>query len=129
SSYVVNSYGDLEGIMNGKIDLFFQHEGLFYIVDWKSNFLGDSLESYSKKDLEITMADNNYNLQYLIYTVAVKKYLESRLPNFNYEDHFGGVVYVFIRGVRQDTGNGIFVTKPELSKIEELEKLLSYSYK
>ena len=125
SKFEVNSYGELEGLMNGKIDLFFEHKGVYYILDWKSNFLGDSIEDYTKENLDKAMTDNNYHLQYLIYTVAIKKYLEGRMPDFNYEKDFGGVIYVFIRGVRKDKQHGIFVVKPELSKIEKIERLLS----
>lgn len=127
--FSVNSYGELEGIMNGKMDLFFEHDGLFYILDWKSNFLGDSLDFYSREVLNEVMFENNYHLQYLIYTIAAKKYLEQRLPNFDYEKHFGGVIYLFVRGLRKDSNSGIFVCKPELNRINELENVLSYSHK
>lgn len=125
SPFLVNYFGEVEGIMNGKIDLFFEHNGMFYILDWKSNFLGDSIENYSEENLKAAMTDNNYHLQYLIYSVAAKKFLEIRVPDFNYERDFGGVIYVFIRGVRRNNKHGIFVSKPELSKIEKLEMLLT----
>lgn len=127
--FSVNSYGELEGIMNGKMDLFFEYNGLFYILDWKSNFLGDSLDFYSKESLNAVMWENNYHLQYLIYTIAAKKYLEQRLLDFDYDKHFGGVIYLFVRGLRKGSNSGIFVRKPELDRIEELENVLSYSHK
>lgn len=114
----------LEGIMNGKIDLFFEHRGRFYILDWKSNYLGYHLEHYNKEALLQAMNENNYHLQYLIYTVAVKKYLESRMPDFNYEKHFGGVIYLFLRGVREGSDSGIFTARPSLKKIEALAQML-----
>jgi len=117
--------GELEGMMNGKIDLFFEYKEKFYLLDWKSNFLGATIEAYSKNKLNVAMNENNYHLQYLIYTLAMKKYLESRLPDFDYERDFGGVIYVFIRGVRIDTDSGIFVNKPSLKIIEKLEEMLS----
>ncbi|MEJ7683541.1 MAG: hypothetical protein WKG06_37930 [Segetibacter sp.] len=61
-----------EGIMNGKMDMFFEHSGKYYILDWKSNFLGDSLDYYKKEVLTGAMSENNYHLQYLLYTVASK---------------------------------------------------------
>jgi exodeoxyribonuclease V beta subunit len=115
----------LEGIMNGKVDLFFQHEDKYYILDWKSNYLGDELHCYSNALLYNVMTENNYHLQYLIYTVAIKKYLETRLPSFDYEKQFGGVIYLFIRGVRENTNNGIFFTKPSLGLIQKIESMLS----
>ncbi|MFB6456425.1 exodeoxyribonuclease V subunit beta [Chitinophaga sp. Hz27] len=116
---------ELEGIMNGKIDLFFEHNGRYYVLDWKSNYLGDQLDDYQRSSLEAEMNSNNYHLQYLIYTVAVKKYLETRLPSFNYDQHFGGIFYLFIRGIRNYADNGIYYTKPPLEKIKQLEKLIS----
>src|SRR5690606_30527499 len=123
--FEVSSFGSLEGIMNGKIDLFFEYEGRYYIADWKSNFLGDSLEDYSSANLNNAMTDNNYNLQYLLYTVAVKKYLESRVPSFSYERDFGGVIYLFVRGIRKNSSHGIFVARPAAEKIEALSNVLS----
>lgn len=115
----------LEGIMNGKIDLFFEQEGRYYILDWKSNYLGGKPEDYSPEALAKAMNDNNYHLQYLIYTLAVKKYLESRLGSFDYDTQFGGIVYVFVRGVRAGTPYGIFTTKPSEERINALENILS----
>lgn len=116
---------ELEGIMNGKIDLFFEHENKYYVLDWKSNYLGDQLSDYQRDALEAEMNLNNYHLQYLIYTVAVKKYLESRLPAFDYERQFGGIFYLFIRGVRSGADNGIYYTKPPLRKIRQLEEIIA----
>lgn len=121
----MKSLGELEGIMNGIIDLFFEHEGKYFILDWKSNFLGDTLDDYSAAGVANAMNENNYHLQYMIYTVAVKKYLESRLPGFDYERDFGGVIYLFLRGVRKDSSSGVYWTKPSIEKIESLEGMLN----
>ena len=120
----VNFGDELEGIMNGKIDLFFECKEKYFVLDWKSNFLGASLDAYSKEKLNDAMSENNYHLQYLIYTLAAKKYLESRLPGFDYERDFGGVIYVFLRGVRTQADSGIFVSKPSIKTIEKLEEIL-----
>jgi exodeoxyribonuclease V beta subunit len=72
---------NLEGVMNGKIDLFFEHEEKYYLLDWKSNYLGDTPESYNNQALSQAMNQSNYHLQYLIYTLAAQKYLTNRLPN------------------------------------------------
>ncbi|TWF44871.1 DNA helicase/exodeoxyribonuclease V beta subunit [Chitinophaga polysaccharea] len=116
---------ELEGIMNGKIDLFFEHGGKYYILDWKSNYLGNSITDYDATGLAAAMNENNYHLQYFIYTVAVKKYLESRLPYFDYHSQFGGIIYCFVRGVRNNAGYGFYTTKPALDKIQRLERLLT----
>ncbi len=93
----------LEGIINGKIDLFFECRGKYYILDWKSNYLGDSLDAYSAEALAFAMNESNYHLQYLLYTLAAKKYLQSRVKNFDYNEHFGGVIYLFVRGIRSNS--------------------------
>ncbi|HVI46719.1 MAG TPA: UvrD-helicase domain-containing protein [Chitinophaga sp.] len=116
---------ELEGMMNGKIDLFFEHANRYYILDWKSNYLGSNQEDYSQTALAQAMNESNYHLQYLIYTVAVKKYLENRIPGFDYHTQFGGVIYCFVRGIRNNSNSGIFTTKPSFEKIQVLEKLLT----
>jgi exodeoxyribonuclease V beta subunit len=120
----VKGFGELEGVMNGKIDLFFEHNSRYYILDWKSNYLGDTLEDYSPTALATAMNDHNYHLQYLIYTLAVKKYLQTRFPHFDYERHFGGVIYMFVRGVRKGVTSGVYFMKPSVEKIEMLEEIL-----
>jgi exodeoxyribonuclease V beta subunit len=115
----------LEGMMNGKIDLFFEHAGKYYILDWKSNFLGDRVEDYSQEKVWAAMDENNYHLQYHIYTSAVCKYLKMRKPDFNYKTEFGGVFYLFLRGVRNDGNYGLFFHKPELVIIDQLSNILT----
>jgi exodeoxyribonuclease V beta subunit len=110
--------------MNGKIDLFFEHEGKYYILDWKSNFLGNSLEFYDTEHVKAAMYENNYNLQYLIYTVALTKYLQLRKTDFDYDTHFGGVIYLFLRGVRAEGQTGIYYTKPDKALIKQMKGVI-----
>lgn len=124
-AFVVRSIEQLEGVMNGIIDMVFQHNDRYYILDWKSNFLGDSLIHYEQNQLNDIMTENNYHLQYLIYVVALKKYLQQRLSNFDYNRDFGGVIYFFIRGARAGQQTGIYTTKPSIDYINKLENLLS----
>jgi exodeoxyribonuclease V beta subunit len=109
------------GIMNGSMDLFFEHDGKYYILDWKSNYLGDHVEDYAPELLVEAMSENNYHLQYHIYTLAAKRFLQSRLPDFDYERDFGGVLYLFVRGIRKDSVNGVFSAKLPLEKLAQLE--------
>lgn len=115
----------IEGLMNGFIDLFFEYDGKYYILDWKSNYLGNTLHAYNTENISVAMEANNYHLQYLIYTVAVYKFLKSRLPDFDYDLHVGGVVYVFLRGAREHNTSGIFTARPDKKLIEDLVALLS----
>lgn len=113
---------DYYGMLNGLIDLVFEHEGKYYILDWKTNFLGNHTDDYIRPNLLEAMRFNNYLLQYTIYTYALNKYLESRIPEYNYDTHFGGVIYLFVRGMRQNETTGIFtnrITKDELEVINE----------
>ena len=118
-------FDQLEGMMNGKIDLFFEHAGKYYILDWKSNFLGDRLEDYGQDEVWAAMDENNYHLQYHIYTSAVCKYLKMRKADFNYETDFGGVFYLFLRGIRKDGNDGVFFHKPEVGIIDQLSNILT----
>jgi exodeoxyribonuclease V beta subunit len=121
----VKKFSEMEGVMNGKIDMFFEYKGQYFVLDWKSTFLGDSLEDYNSEALSAGMNDHNYHLQYLIYSLAAKKYLESRLNSFDYQKDFGGVFYLFVRGMREGKTEGIFHTKPSLKTIEQMENLLN----
>jgi exodeoxyribonuclease V beta subunit len=123
--FEVKDLGEIKGWLNGKIDLFFEYEGKYYIIDWKSNFLGDTIDYYNQEHLANAMNENNYHLQYLIYTLAVKKYLSKRLPNFDYDTQLGGVVYLFLRGLRNGNDNGVYVYRPKEKEIEGMEKLVS----
>lgn len=121
----IQKFDELEGIMNGKIDLFFRHDGKFYILDWKSNYLGGKTEDYSNEDLWRVMEENNYHLQYHIYIIALCKYLSLRVPGFSYEKDFGGVIYLFLRGVRKNRPEGIFYYKPDAGIIDSMHNLLT----
>ena len=121
----LRNFEQLEGMMNGKIDLFFEHAGKYYILDWKSNFLGDRVEDYGQEEVWAAMDENNYHLQYHIYTSAACKYLKMRKADFNYETEFGGVFYLFLRGVRKEGNYGVFFHKPDLLIIEKFDQILS----
>lgn len=114
----------LEGIMNGKVDLVFRHGGKYWILDWKSNHLGDRVEDYSSDRVREAMAENNYHLQYHIYTLALRRYLSSRLPDFDYDRDFGGCIYLFVRGMRVGGDTGIFLHKPDTALLDSMESLI-----
>ncbi len=107
------------GFMNGFIDLIFQHGGKFYILDWKSNYLGPFPDDYRPEKLHRAIDEHLYNLQYLIYCVALDRFLRQRLPGYTYETHFGGVYYIFLRGVGE-RDNGIFFERPAPELIRTL---------
>ncbi len=116
------------GVLTGFIDLVFRHHGKFFIADWKSNRLGGRRSNFTPEALPDAMAASFYFLQYLFYTVALCKYLRLRLGKFDveeYENYFGGVFYIFLRGVSADRpGDGIFYDRPPFALIAELESVI-----
>nr|BAL53226.1 exodeoxyribonuclease V beta subunit [uncultured Gammaproteobacteria bacterium] len=111
----------VHGFLQGFIDLVVAHRGRFYVIDYKSN----ELEDYRPEGLARAMRDHDYGLQALLYALAVHRYLKRRLPDYRYADHFGGVRYLFVRGMDGQTpGSGVFGFRPEESWIAQLEGLL-----
>ena len=112
----------VEGFMKGFIDLVFESGGRFYLVDWKSNHLGMRPEDYDAGALAAVMREDLYVLQYHLYAVALHEYLRGRVPDYDYDRHFGGAFYVFLRGVdpARSPGCGIFRDRPARRLIETL---------
>ncbi|MEP7208543.1 MAG: exodeoxyribonuclease V subunit beta [Casimicrobiaceae bacterium] len=94
------AFPDLAGYLKGYIDLVFTHAGRFYIVDWKSNHLGYAPGDYGPDAIAAAMAGHGYHLQHLLYALALHRYLGRRVAGYTFERHFGGVLYLFVRGVR-----------------------------
>jgi len=119
-----------QGFMKGYIDLIFQYQGRFFLVDWKSNYLGSELADYDQAALVHSMQTEFYSLQYYLYTLALHQHLRYQQPGYSYEEHFGGVFYVFIRGVepRVGPGNGIFFDRPAPELIHPLGNALIPGY-
>ena len=115
-------FADIEGFLSGFMDLVFQHEGRWWLVDWKSNWLGDSPEAYGPEALEREMLGQHYGLQYHLYLLALHRLLRQRLPNYEYERDVGGAVYVFVRGVTPGRPElGLFRDRPPQRVLDELE--------
>ncbi len=115
----------LKHFMTGFIDLIVRVNGKYFILDYKSNYLGDSPEDYRPEVLQQEIEAAGYDLQYHLYIVALIKYLRKRVPGFDYDRHFGGAAYLFVRGMKKNSGNGVWVHKPERNVIEQLEMELS----
>lgn len=114
---------ELTGLMKGFIDLVFHYRGRYFLADYKSNYLGPSPQDYRAEVLAAAMQEHRYDLQYLIYTVAMHRYLGTRIRDYDYTRHFGGVYYLFLRGLHPDhsPGNGIFYTLPPRELIGQLD--------
>ncbi|MFT7409775.1 MAG: exodeoxyribonuclease V beta subunit, partial [Oleispira sp.] len=114
------AFEPMRGQLKGFIDLIFRHNGRYYVADYKSNYLGDQISDYQPAALIDAMAHHQYDLQYWIYSIAVDQYLSRRIPNYDYETHFGGVYYFFLRGMNgKSDGEGVFFTRPEKSQLEK----------
>ncbi|HET7923302.1 MAG TPA: PD-(D/E)XK nuclease family protein, partial [Rhodanobacteraceae bacterium] len=113
----------LEGLMTGRIDLVYLHADRAYIVDYKSNRLAD----YSHEALARAVRESEYDLQYLVYTLALHRWLKFRRADYDYDAHFGGVRYLFCRGLDPslDDASGVFVARPPRELIETLDALLA----
>lgn len=85
--------------LKGEIDLVYQHGTQFFIVDYKSNYLGSDFDSYNPAALYDAMTTHSYWLQASIYQVALHRYLKLRLPNYDINTHLGAVEYAFLRGM------------------------------
>ncbi|MEX9972282.1 exodeoxyribonuclease V subunit beta [Providencia rettgeri] len=118
------NFEKVQGILKGFIDLTFYWKGKFYLLDYKSNYLGKDASFYTQEAMAEAMIDHRYDLQYQLYSLALHRYLKQRMPNYDYETHFGGVYYLFLRGIDNiHSSNGIFFYRPIEPFIEALDSL------
>lgn len=120
-------FESVRGLMKGFIDMVFEYQNKFYLVDYKSNWLGSQQIAYRLDNLQNIIVQEHYILQYHIYCVALHQYLQLRLPNYRYEEHFGGVFYLFVRGMRPEWGAdyGVYYDRPEPEFIAALTRYLT----
>ena len=112
------------GFLTGFIDLLFRHDERYYIIDWKSNRIGYAYGDYEHFGIEKEMSKHAYYLQYLFYAVAVHQYLKHALFNYSYDRNFGGIYYLFLRGIDGISNRGIFADRPSEKLLEELSMVL-----
>jgi exodeoxyribonuclease V beta subunit len=120
---------DFRGLITGVIDLVFEYQGRYYLADYKSNLLGGELQDYTSDKLEQAMLDRRYDLQSLIYALALHRLLAQRLPAYDYEQHFGGSYYLFLRAMRPEKGcrYGIHFERPQRIVIEQFDDLFRFT--
>jgi exodeoxyribonuclease V beta subunit len=107
----------LHGLLTGKIDLTFRHAGRYWIVDWKTN----RCPPYDPASLQDEIARHDYDLQWLIYTLAMHRWLGATLVDYDYERDLGGVYYLFVRGMQD--GHGVYADRPPRALIDALDAL------
>ena len=106
----------LQGMLTGFMDLVFEHQGRYWVLDYKSNWL----DSYDSESLDAAVRDKRYDVQYVLYLLALHRLLSSRLPGYHYDTHIGGAVYVFLRGIGSQ-GAGVHCMKPPFELMAQLD--------
>ncbi|HRI13019.1 MAG TPA: exodeoxyribonuclease V subunit beta [Verrucomicrobiota bacterium] len=117
----------VEGFLRGFMDLVFRRDGRFWLVDWKSNWLGPTPDHYDRAHLAREMGREQYHWQYHLYLVALDAWLRQRVPGYRYDRDCGGVLYLFIRGVGADPARpelGIFHDRPSPDLLDDFRALL-----
>ncbi len=121
------TFAPVEGFMRGFVDLIFRRGERYYLVDYKSNWLGEDADAYGVDRLSGVMAREAYYLQSLIYLVAVHRYLTHRLAGYRYEHHMGGIYYLFLRGMdpAHGPGAGVYRDRPDERLVLALDRYLA----
>nr|WP_288358562.1 exodeoxyribonuclease V subunit beta [uncultured Pseudomonas sp.] len=109
----------LNGMFKGFIDLVFEHEGRYYVVDYKSNWLGADEQAYTPEAMNAAVASHRYDLQYVLYVLALHRHLRLRLTDYDYDTHVGGALYLFLRA----PAAGQYLARPQRALIERLDAL------
>lgn len=127
---------DFKGYVKGEMDLVaqFEEHGPFYLIDYKTNYLGNKLSDYGENSIAKSIFDSGYDVQILLYSIALHRFLKNTVENYcddkgdakkGYEELFGGVIYLYVRGMTpKDKKYGVFYVKPDLELIEKLDKEL-----
>ncbi|MEN4827311.1 exodeoxyribonuclease V subunit beta [Pseudomonas sp. P39-UII1] len=112
----------LNGMFKGFIDLAFELDGRYYVADYKSNWLGPDIQAYDTLAMEKAILEHRYDLQYVLYLLALHRQLRARLPDYDYDLHVGGALFIFLRGANS-SGHGVYFAKPPRELIEALDAL------
>lgn len=135
------------GFLTGSIDLVFcdPDQSRWWVLDWKSNWIGERRSEgspglcgprhYHQDAMQEQMIHHHYPLQAHLYLVALHRHLRWRLPDYNPEQHLGGYVYVFLRGMpgeqlvsledMSSVGPGRLVEPAPLERVLALDRALS----
>jgi exodeoxyribonuclease V beta subunit len=113
----------ITGLLKGFIDLVFVHNGRYYVADYKFNHLGDHLADYAPNQLQAAMLSKRYDLQMVLYLLALHRLLKARLGrDYDYDQHIGGGLYLFLRGAEHES-HGLVYERPKPELIEKLDQL------
>jgi exodeoxyribonuclease V beta subunit len=113
----------VNGMLKGFIDLIVEHEGRWYVADYKSNWLGVDEQAYTPAAMRRSILDSRYELQYALYLLALHRQLRARLgDSYDYDTHVGGAIYIYLRGV-DGQGHGVHIERPTRAMIDALDAL------
>lgn len=118
----------VNGMLKGFIDLMFCFDDRYFVLDYKSNYLGEGRDAYGQDAMARAMVEHRYDLQYLLYILALHRLLKARLQDYDYERDVGGAIYLFLRGVDK-FGQGVYMDKPPAALINKLDNLFKVSQK
>ncbi len=117
----------IAGMLQGFIDLVFFDQGRYYVLDYKTNALGENLADYRQEAILREMGLHHYHLQHLLYQLALHRYLSSNLPGYQFEQHFGGAIYLFVRafgrGEVRGEGLGVYEHRASAELLDELSEI------
>jgi exodeoxyribonuclease V beta subunit len=114
----------LRGMLMGFADLVFEHGGRYWVLDYKSNHLGDQDAAYDAATLAQAMALHRYDVQGALYMLALHRLLKARLGSgYQPDQQLGGAVYLFLRGV-QGPERGVCLLPPSLPLLLALDAML-----
>ena len=122
------SYQQLKGMMHGFIDLIFHADGKYYVCDYKSSHLGDQYSDYNDLAMRHNIEKSHYDLQYLIYALALHRHLKYALADYDPKQHFGGIYYLYLRGMSNQAehhGCGVYYRQITLAELEQLDDIFA----
>jgi exodeoxyribonuclease V beta subunit len=115
----------LHGMLKGFADLVFEHEGRYWVLDYKSNALGAGDAAYHQPALIAAMAEHRYDIQGAIYMLALHRLLQSRLgEQYDPAEHLGGAIFLFLRGIANPQTHGCYWMEPDPELLDGLDRLM-----
>jgi exodeoxyribonuclease V beta subunit len=119
----------LHGMLKGFCDLVFEHEGRYWVLDYKSNALGGGDAAYHEPALVAAMAEHRYDIQGAIYMLALHRLLQSRLGEaYDPAEQLGGAIFMFLRGIGNAQTRGCYRMEPDPELLDGLDSLLGASH-
>jgi exodeoxyribonuclease V beta subunit len=116
---------ELHGMLKGFADLVFEHEGRYWVLDYKSNSLGAGDAAYGKAAMAGGMAAHRYDIQGALYMLALHRLLKSRLGDgYDPALQLGGAIFLFLRGIANTHTHGCYLLDPDLDLLDALDRLL-----